>query len=232
MPVRPCGASFSEVEGGMYRCRQQSQERLGIALPSASEYKERAPSASPLADLLPPRRGGRPSSQTVSAAGRPAGFARLPLARRGLVGSARALAAATLLVLTGALALPATAEAQTTLVSNIGHSTGHTLGGGAPWAQRFTAGSNPSGYTLTAVDVVNYNPVSATSTPFTARVCETNASGFPTSDCTALTVSVPYEAGTLSLPAPAVPRSRKGRPTRWCLDKRTIVSKTRSWMTS
>ena len=47
------------------------------------------------------------------------------------------------------------------------------------------------------------NGVSATSTPFTAQVCGTDASGFPTSVCTDLTVSVPYDAGTLSLPAPA-----------------------------
>ena len=53
-------------------------------------------------DRLPPRRGGRPSSQTASAAG-----------GRGLVGFARGLAAAACLALFGALALPSTAEAQT-----------------------------------------------------------------------------------------------------------------------
>ena len=67
----------------------------------------------PPTDLLPPRRGGHPSPSTASAAARPAGFARLAGARRGLFRSARALAAAALLALTGALALPATAEAQT-----------------------------------------------------------------------------------------------------------------------
>ena len=64
-------------------------------------------------DRRPPRRGGRPSSQTVSAAARPAGLARLASARRGLVRSAGALAAAACLALSGSLALPATAEAQT-----------------------------------------------------------------------------------------------------------------------
>ena len=64
-------------------------------------------------DRLPSPRGGHPSSQTESAAGRPAGSARLAGARRGLVHSVRTLAAAALLALSGGLALPATAEAQT-----------------------------------------------------------------------------------------------------------------------
>ena len=53
-------------------------------------------------DCLPSTRGGHPSSQTASAAKRPAGFARLAGARRGLVHSARPLAAAALLALGGA----------------------------------------------------------------------------------------------------------------------------------
>ena len=65
-------------------------------------------------DRRPSPRGGHPSSQTASAAGRPAGFARLAGARRGLVHSVRTLAAAALLALVGGLALPATAQAQTT----------------------------------------------------------------------------------------------------------------------
>ena len=70
----------------------------------------RAPSASPLADLLPSRRGGSPSE--TESAGRPAGVACLGGTRRGPVPSARALAAAALLALAGALALPAMADAQ------------------------------------------------------------------------------------------------------------------------
>ena len=66
---------------------------------------------------MPPRRGGRPSQKTESPAARAAGTARLCGARRGLVRSARALAAAALLALSGALALPATAEAQTPTLS-------------------------------------------------------------------------------------------------------------------
>ena len=61
-------------------------------------------------DTSPPGRGGRPSSRSASAAGRPTGFARLRVARRGLVRSARVVAAAVLLALCVALALPAAAQ--------------------------------------------------------------------------------------------------------------------------
>ena len=82
---------------------------------TAPRAREQAGPPSP-PDRQPPRRGGRssPCIYAVSAAGRPAGFARLGGARRGLVRSARALAAAALLALFGGLALPATAQAQTT----------------------------------------------------------------------------------------------------------------------
>ena len=66
------------------------------------------------------------------------------------------LAAAALLALCGGLALPATAEAQTTLVSNIGQGGGLETTTGSPWAQKFTTGRNAGGYTLTAVDVVSF----------------------------------------------------------------------------
>ena len=69
-------------------------------------------------DRLPSPRGGHPSSQTASAAARPAGFARLAGARRGLVHSVWTLAAAALLALVGGLALPATAEAQLPTLSD------------------------------------------------------------------------------------------------------------------
>ena len=65
-------------------------------------------------DRLPSRRGGHPSRSTASAAGRPAGLPRLAGARRGLVRSARVLAAVAWLSLLGALALPVPAQAQTT----------------------------------------------------------------------------------------------------------------------
>ena len=82
---------------------------------TAPRAREQADPPSP-PDRRPPRRGGgsSPSPSTcASAAGRPAGPARLCGARRGLVRSARALAAAALLALSGALLLPATAQAQT-----------------------------------------------------------------------------------------------------------------------
>ena len=79
-----------------------------MTAPRARE--QRRPPAPP--DTLPPRRGGgsSPCTYAVSAAGRPAGPARLRAGRRGLVRAARALAAAALLALSGALALPAQAQ--------------------------------------------------------------------------------------------------------------------------
>ena len=73
--------------------------------PAAPRLREQADPPS-TADRLPPRRGDRPSSKTLFRR-RPACLARLGGVRRGLVCSARALVG-----LTGALALPATAEAQ------------------------------------------------------------------------------------------------------------------------
>ena len=154
--------------------------------------------AAPETDRRPLRRGGRPSPETASA-GRPAGFNR-QVARRGLFPSAGVLAAAALVALSGALALPATAEAQTeiTLVSNIGQGTSLRDAVGE-YAQRFTTGSNASGYILTGVDVT----VSATSTAFTAQVCAIDTSGHPTSTCTVLTApSSVSAAGTASFTAP------------------------------
>ena len=90
---------------------------------TAPRAREHAGPPSP-PDRRPPRRGGGSSPspyRCASAAGRPAGPARLCGARRGLVRSARALAAAALLALSGALALPAPAQADV-LVSNFGQT--------------------------------------------------------------------------------------------------------------
>ena len=172
---------------------------------TAPRAREHAGPPSP-PDRRPPRRGGdsSPYIYAASTAGRPAGPARPPVARHGLVRSARALAATALLALTGALALPVAAEAQTstTLVSNTGQGTPSDRRPAGLDSQRFTTGANASGYILTAVDVISGAEASATSTPFLAKVCGTDASGNPTAGCTALTVPVGYEDGdTLSLTA-------------------------------
>ena len=152
-----------------------------MTAPRAREQSD--PPAPP--DRRPPRRGGgsSPSPYTYASA-----------ARRGLVRSARALAAAALLALAGALALPATAQAQTatTLVSNIGQST-NTNETSATYSQRFTTGSNAGGYTLTGVDIV-----SGGTKGFTAKVCGVDSSGYPTSTCTDLMPPDAFAAGTLS----------------------------------
>ncbi len=182
-----------------------------MTAPRARE--QRRPPSPP--DRLPPRRGGRSSSylHAAFAAARPAGSARLRATRRGLVGSARALAAAALLALTGALAHPATAEAQTVidLVSNVGQSRiSHSLYRESVTVRRaqvFTAGSSSdaSDYTLTGVDIV-----SASTTAFTAQVCETDASEHPTSTCTPLTVDGGFAEGTVSFTAPADTTLQRG----------------------
>ena len=78
-----------------------------------------------------------------------------------LVGCAWALAAAALLALSGALALPATAQAQeTALLSNLGQSNFEgspaLAVGSFRHAQGFTTGSNASGYHLGSVELDVY----------------------------------------------------------------------------
>ena len=150
-------------------------------------------------DRRPPRRGGgsSPSNYAASAAGRRVP----PVARHGLVRSARALAAAALLALSGALALPPSAQAQTAiaLVSNIGQGvTGQTSVTSRSISQRFDTGDNGNGYTLTGVDLV-----SDSSDAFAAQVCETDSSGHPTSTCWALEPPGTFVDGTVSFAAPA-----------------------------
>ena len=125
-------------------------------------------------DRLPSPRGGHPSPSTASAAARPAGFARLTGARRGLVHSARALTAA-LLLLSGALALPAPAQAQTvtTLVSNTGQSTSDVTA--SIGAQPFTTGSAA---VLTSVGFFLVNSVNLDVGDIRVRILQDN-SGSP-----------------------------------------------------
>ena len=165
---------------------------------TAPRAREQADPPSP-PDRRPPRRGSgsSPSIYAASAASRRVP----PVARRGLVRCARALAAAALLALTGALFLPAAAEAQTatTLVSNTGQGTSSDDYFRA-YSQRFTTGSNEDGYTLTGVDVV-----SASSTGFTAQVCGVDSSdgNLPTSTCWDLTAPDTFAVDTMSFTAPA-----------------------------
>ena len=163
---------------------------------TAPRAREQADPPSP-PDRRPPRRGtgSSPSIYAASAAGRRVP----PVARRGLVRCARALAAAALLALTGALFLPPTAEAQTatTLISNTGQGDTATHNYGGTFSQRFTTGSNEDGYTLTGVDVV-----SASSTGFTAQVCGVDSDLEPTSTCTDLTAPGTFAVGTMSFTAP------------------------------
>ena len=89
-----------------------------MTAPRAREH--RRPPSPP--DRPPPRRSGRSSPYAVTAAGRPAGFARLGGARRALSRSARAVAAVACLCLAGAFALPAV-QADTT--DNGPHDSDH-----------------------------------------------------------------------------------------------------------
>ena len=149
----------------------------------------------------PPSRGGGPSRRIHAAsAGRPPRLARPRAARRSPVRSGRALAAVALLALSCALALPATAEAQTvttTLVSNIDQAAA-TANRTDGLSQAFTTGSHASGYVLTGVEIA-----SASTTAFTARVCGTNTSGEPTLPCTDLTAPGSIAVGGNSFTAPA-----------------------------
>ena len=173
---------------------EPSRAEPSRAEPSRAEPSRAEPSRAEPSRAEPsraePSRGGRPSSKTYSAAGWPAGFARLGGARRGLLRSARALA------------LPATAQAQsvTTLVSNIGQGSTLTRDAGVHHAQRFTTGSHGTGYTLSSVDVV-YDDAEGDS--FAAKVCTVDGDGHPTSTCTDLTAPASFAAGTITFTAPA-----------------------------
>ena len=90
-----------------------------MTAPRARE--QRRPPSPP--DRRPPRRGGHFSPYAVTAAGRPASFARLAGARRALSCSARAVAVVACLCLAGAFALPAV-QADTT--DNGPHGSEHT----------------------------------------------------------------------------------------------------------
>ena len=149
-----------------------AERRAPSAERRAPSAERRAPSAerrAPSAERRAPSAERRGHDCAVGA-GRPLRrppreAPRLRVARHSVVGSARTLANAAWLAALGALALPATAQAQEiALVSNIGQAhngylninpADFTLGtvqiGEQRGAQRFTTGSNPAGYTLQSV---------------------------------------------------------------------------------
>ena len=142
------------------RERERERESSSASCPSAealtaARFRGSARPPSP-PDRLPPVRGGGASPSPygyASAAGRAAGPARLFGARHGLARSARALAAAALLALSGALALPASAQT-VVLVSNLGQDNDNALNPvGQPQAQQFTTGDNAAGYDLDSVEI-------------------------------------------------------------------------------
>ena len=153
-----------------------------MTAPRARE--QRRPPSSP--DRRPPRRGGgsSPSTFAASAAGRPAGPARLAAAPRGLLHSARALAAAVLLALTGALALPAAAQA-VVLVSNIGQSGsgGVNMEDDYALGQAFSVGADGGDYTLTSIEIpISSYPIAATDIgSLSVSVWTATSSGHPSS---------------------------------------------------
>ena len=167
---------------------------------TAPRAREQADPPSP-PDRRPPRRGGSPSSKTYSAAARPAGFARLAGARRGLVRSARALAAAALLALCGGLALPATAQAAE-LVSNFDES-GNTSASfrNLEFGQGFTTGRSGAGFPLTSIEVkLIGDPTGVTAT---ATVRRADGSGNPGAVHATLIAPTPLVVGNNTFTAPA-----------------------------
>ena len=175
-----------------------SSERVESPIPSRAEAmtaprprEQRRPPAPP--DRRSPRRGRRLLTYHICRiCRRPASGSRAP-ARRGLVRSARALAAAALLALLGALALPTATQAQDrVLVSNFAEADGGGVADVRPpgftvagnvfgerrGAQRFTTGPNPAGYTLQSV-VLNLRSAIGTAPVVHVAIHENNSSGNP-----------------------------------------------------
>ncbi len=99
---------------------------------------------------------------------------------------------------TGTYTLTA-AVAPVTLISNVGQGADSENTGSIDYAQNFTTGSNSGGYTLTSVEIVSEDPEGDDAS---VSLCTVDASGFPTSDCTALTAPGSFAAGTLAFTAP------------------------------
>ena len=115
-----------------------------------------------------------------------------------------ALAAVAWLALFGALALPATTQAQTetetTLVSNIKQgNTGSKRILQSRLALTFITGPNTSRYILSNVEVVSDD---ADGTPFDISLCTVDSDAQPTSNCKELDGPGSFPAGTLSFDVP------------------------------
>ena len=93
------------------------------------------------------------------------------------------------------------AGAQTveTLVSNANQTTAD-IGSSSDRAQAFTTGSSTLGYTLSSVEIDSRD---RDANDAAVSVCTVDASGHPTSSCTALTAPSSFAAGPLVFTAPA-----------------------------
>ena len=174
---------------------EPSRAEPSRAEPSRAEPSraEPSPSRAEPPDRLPSPRGGHPSPSTASAAGRPAGFARLAGGRRGLVHSVRTLAAVALLALVGGLALPATTQAQApgVLVSNMGQASGgrgNNINDTWLAAQGFSVPSGGGNYTLTSIEILVSQDISSTNIgSLSVSVWSADSSGRPDSSLHTLT---------------------------------------------
>ena len=209
----PICARWLEAVGFVtIRSARAPERQSAEAMTAPRPREQRRPPSPP--DRQPRRRGGvsSPCTHAASAAGRPAGPARLFGARRGLARSARALAAAALLALSGALALPATAVAQEiALVSNIGTigtgTSSLSVDGYLLGAQAFTVGADDGDYTLASIELPfrNREISSANIGSLNVSVWSADSSNHPESSLYTLTNPSSIAANTTAtFTAPAV----------------------------
>ena len=150
----------------------------------------------PALAVIPAASGQRPADHLTH---RPRNASRPPLRRhrRG----APAWAALSLLAgLLGLLALLSPVAAQTvpTLVSNATKGSDASSNITGDRAQAFTTGA--AGATLSSVEIISEDPEGD---DVAVSLCTVDGSGYPTSDCTALTAPSSFAAGTLVFTAPA-----------------------------
>ena len=145
---------------------------------TASRFPGRARPPSP--DPLSRRRGAHPPSQSFLAPDRAARSARVLGVRRGFSRAARGLATAAWLAVLGALALPATAQADV-LVSNLGQTFvgSSELRNGDPVGQTFSIATSNDNYTLSSIEITfRRNGIASTDMgSLTVAIWSTHASG-------------------------------------------------------